>query len=188
MADDPSLNCRLEGVGGYGGVGLDGQPRPIVVDPISRWKVSSESKVVRLAKEKKGKEPWVITNGDVRMEKREVLEECGGGFICVETNSEGKMEWSDILKVLKSKGLNSVMIEGGANVINSLMLPENIKLVSSVIVTIAPTWLGKGGVVVSPDRRNDEDGKPIAATRLEGAKWYPLGEDVVLCGQLKLDG
>jgi 2,5-diamino-6-(ribosylamino)-4(3H)-pyrimidinone 5'-phosphate reductase len=79
------------------------------------------------------------------------------------------------------------MVEGGAAVINSLMLPENLSLISSVIVTIAPTWLGKGGVVVSPNRRNDESGSPTIAARLDRVKWYPLGEDVVLCGKMKLD-
>lgn len=63
------------------------------------------------------------------------------------------------------------MIEGGGGVINSLLLPEYFSLMSSVIVTIAPTWLGNGGVVVSP---------------LDHAEWHPFGEDVVLCGKVKL--
>src|SRR4051812_7789929 len=33
IADDPGLNCRLHGVGGYGGQGLEGQPRPLILDP-----------------------------------------------------------------------------------------------------------------------------------------------------------
>src|ERR1700760_2352675 len=48
-ADNPGLNCRIEGVGGYGGEGLEGQPRPIVLDPNLRWDFSSDSKVLALA-------------------------------------------------------------------------------------------------------------------------------------------
>jgi 2,5-diamino-6-(ribosylamino)-4(3H)-pyrimidinone 5'-phosphate reductase len=74
------------------------------------------------------------------------------------------------------------MVEGGGAVINSLLAAGNIPLVNSVIVTIAPTWLGKGGVVVSPDRPGGENGT-VPAARLGSVKWCPLGEDVVLCGR-----
>ncbi len=78
-----------------------------------------------------------------------------------------------------------MMIEGGSAVINSLLEPAYQPLIDSVIVTIAPTWLGQGGVVVSPKRNFDEGGEPIPAARLTGVMWYPLGEDVVLCGKVK---
>ena len=68
--------------------------------------------------------------------------------------------------------------------INSLLKPPENKLVSSVIVTVAPTWLGKGGVVVSPDRTVDEQGRSAPPVRLTGMKWIPLGDDVVLCGEI----
>ena len=48
VADNPSLNCRLEGVGGYGGRNLEGQPRPVVVDPTARWDFSEDSKIFQL--------------------------------------------------------------------------------------------------------------------------------------------
>ncbi|KAJ8108835.1 hypothetical protein ONZ43_g6305 [Nemania bipapillata] len=73
------------------------------------------------------------------------------------------------------------MIEGGGAVINSL-LGENADLVDSVIVTIAPVWLGEGGVVVSPPRTTRGADRPVA--RLSDTKWVPLGEDVVLCGRI----
>jgi 2,5-diamino-6-(ribosylamino)-4(3H)-pyrimidinone 5'-phosphate reductase len=78
------------------------------------------------------------------------------------------------------------MVEGGGHIINSLLLPEHQPNIDMVIVTIAPTWLGQGGVVVSPNRCFNENQKVIPAARLSGAKWYPFGEDVVLCGAMKL--
>jgi 2,5-diamino-6-(ribosylamino)-4(3H)-pyrimidinone 5'-phosphate reductase len=90
-----------------------------------------------------------------------------------------------VLEVLAREGIVSVMIEGGGEVINSLLEPAGNAFVDSVIVTIAPTWLGQGGVVVSPPRSVGEDGKPAEPVRLMDVTWCPLGEDVVLCGRIK---
>ncbi|POR37638.1 2,5-diamino-6-ribosylamino-4(3H)-pyrimidinone 5'-phosphate reductase, partial [Tolypocladium paradoxum] len=95
-----------------------------------------------------------------------------------------RFDWRDVLRALAAAGLSSVMVEGGGHVINSLLDPACHGLVDSVIVTIAPTWLGQGGVVVSPDRVKDGQGCPVPAARLSNVSWHPLGEDVVLCGRL----
>ncbi|KXL47263.1 hypothetical protein M433DRAFT_65447 [Acidomyces richmondensis BFW] len=190
IADNPSLNCRLEGVGGYGSEGLEGQPRPIILDPTARWEFTSRTKIFALASEGRGKAPYIITGVQSPPEdKKALLEQLGGRFITLNLGSskagEHKFDWSEIMKALGENGLQSVMIEGGAVVINSLLEPEYIHLVNSVILTIAPTWLGRGGVVVSPARRSDVDGTPVAASRLQAVQWHSLGEDVVLCGHIQ---
>jgi 2,5-diamino-6-(ribosylamino)-4(3H)-pyrimidinone 5'-phosphate reductase len=118
-----------------------------------------------------------------------ILTKHGGKFIYVEpkkaaSSGRGRFDWHDILDVLSREGLSSLMVEGGAQIINSLLDSQYHSLVDSVIVTIAPTWLGEGGVVVSPARAHDEQGVPIPAARLSDVKWHPFGEDVVLCGRL----
>jgi 2,5-diamino-6-(ribosylamino)-4(3H)-pyrimidinone 5'-phosphate reductase len=193
IADNPSLNCRIEGVGGYGGEGLEGQPRPIVLDPSGRWDFTAESKVMKLAKEGKGKAPWLVTR-DAQFDegKKTTLESVGGRIISLSSTpaapsmSVSSMPWPEILDALRSHGIKSIMVEGGGFVINDLLSPENYKLVDSVIVTIAPTWLGKGGVQVCPDGRQ-EDGVRLPVSRLGGVKWVPLGEDVVLCGRPQVE-
>ena len=93
-----------------------------------------------------------------------------------------EMNWAQILSVLKNEGIESVMIEGGASVISTLLsMPE---LVNSVIVTIAPTWLGQGGVTVSPAPKV-EAGERINAARLQPTAWRQFGADAVLCGRLQ---
>ncbi|KAJ5874864.1 uncharacterized protein N7529_003294 [Penicillium soppii] len=191
VADDPGLNCRITGVGGYGQDGLTGQPRPVVIDPTARWEFSENSKLFQLCKEGRGRAPWIITateNPDP--EKKALLAKYGGRFIStkmIRTHTGGhQVDWQDLLVTLKSNGLESVMVEGGGQVINSLLSPVYMSLLNSVIVTIAPTWLGQGGVVVSPARRFDEGGNAMSAARLKNVKWYPFGEDVVLCGQVKI--
>ncbi|KAJ4983822.1 riboflavin biosynthesis protein RibD domain-containing protein [Stagonosporopsis vannaccii] len=182
-ADNPSLNCRIAGVGGYGGDGLQGQPRPIVIDPRGRWQFTAESKVLRLAREGKGRAPWVFTRAPLDEERATVLESVGGRVVVADQQdgSKGRISWEFVLNVLGSEGIGSVMVEGGGVVINDLLAPENIHLVDTVIVTIAPTWLGKGGVQVCPDERV-ERGSRLPVARLANVKWVPLGDDVVLCG------
>ena len=140
-------------------------------------------------REGKGRAPFIITSTGTApsAEKRALLESYGGKFISldllIDETGERRFDWTAVLECLRTEGLKSVMIEGGGAVINSLLEPGWAHLVDSVIVTIAPTWLGQGGVVVSP-RRRVEGGEVVPAARLRDVKWYPFGEDVVLCGRV----
>lgn len=196
LADDPALNCRIAGV--------TAQPRPIVIDPHLRWTPRREDKVLETCRRGDGLAPLVVTGveqGDVPEDAARVLREHGGRYLHVKplledeenkTSASGagrmRFDWADVFAALKREhGLDSVMVEGGGQIINSLLRPRYHGLVSSVIVTIAPTWLGTGGVVVSPDRVCDESGTPVAAARLRDVRWLPFGEDVVLCGRLQTE-
>lgn len=187
-ADNPSLNCRIEGVGGYGGEGLEGQPRPIVIDPRARWRFTAESKVLKLAKDGKGRAPWIFTKVPMDEGRRKLLESVGGQVMVAESQTcgEQRISWDYVLDVLDAEGIGSVMIEGGGAVINDLLSPSNIGLVNTAIVTIAPVWLGKGGVQVCPDERV-ENGARLPVARLKDVRWVPLGQDVVLCGMPRRD-
>lgn len=175
-----------------GSQGMLQQPRPIVIDPNARWDLYENSKILSLVRESKGKAPFVIIskNCTPSREKQECLEKHGGKFIPVETvpseNGHPQFNWNNILHILATQeNIQSIMIEGGGSIINSILSePEYSAAVDSVIVTIAPTWLGQGGVVVSPQRRADATGYPIPASRLTDVKWHPFGEDVVLLGRI----
>lgn len=181
VADDPSLNCR------YPGATLDTQPRPVVLDPTGRFHLQ-DSQLIQLSKTSQGKQPWLIRR-DTRRKDQILL--VGDDEPLTKPTSEhskssgisSRLEWSSILQALKLKGIRSVMIEGGATIINDLLSRPN--LVDSVIITIAPTWLGNGGVTVSPAGRKNEDGQRINAAYLENATWRQFGQDVVLCGKPK---
>lgn len=184
IPDNPGLNSR------YPGATLDSQPRPVVVDPQMRWNVY-DSKLAQLAQDGQGKPPWLIhvprNVGD------EDLVWWGGKRIFIpgdasSTAQEPKpgdrniMDWPTILRTLKRDGIDSIMIEGGATVISTLLsMPE---LVNSVIVTIAPTWLGQGGVAVTPAAKTSACGR-VNAARLQETSWRQFGADAVLCGNLQ---
>lgn len=125
IADNPSLNCRIEGVGGYGGEGLVGQPRPVVVDPHGRWQFSEESKVMRLAKEGKGKAPYIVTCVEPSESQLGILESVGGDYLVLgllpEDVAASGSSWHVILDALSHRGIQSVMIEGGGFVINDIL-------------------------------------------------------------------
>lgn len=184
LADDPALNCRIEGV--------TSQPRPIVIDPHLRWTPRESDKVLQVCRGGQGLAPFVLTGrqpAEVPGASVAILQKHGGKFIHIastdsEDGSRWRFDWKDIFRVLAAEGLASIMVEGGGQVINSLLDPKYHTIVDSVIVTIAPTWLGKGGVVVSPDRMHDEQGTPVPVARLHKVRWHPFGEDVVLCGNL----
>ncbi|TDZ26220.1 2,5-diamino-6-ribosylamino-4(3H)-pyrimidinone 5'-phosphate reductase [Colletotrichum orbiculare MAFF 240422] len=129
IADDPGLNCRIEGAG------LDAQPRPIVLDPNGRWDFTESSKVFDIARAGKGLAPFIFTRPEViKPERKALLEAHGGKFVDVGIkNPDSRFGWLSILSSLQSEGLYSVMIEGGGHVINSLLHPKHHDFVDSVI-------------------------------------------------------
>ena len=185
IADNPSLNSRLHGVVD------DRQPRPVIIDPTARLEITEQTRILELVRQGCGRAPFIITGrldqiqSQSKLERQmRILEEHSGKYISLATTGT-QLDWTAILQRLRTEGIKSIMIEGGGAVINDILGSSHM-FIDSVIVTIAPTWFGQGGVVVSPKRRFGADGNPIPASRLRDVKWYPLGEDVVLCGRIKI--
>ncbi|KAL9039454.1 MAG: hypothetical protein Q9180_002516 [Flavoplaca navasiana] len=187
LADNPALNCRVEGVGGYGGLGWEGQPRPVIIDPGARWLLTPQTRVIRTVSEGKGKGPWIIIAPGFAMDPNriEMLKYYGGKYLgLTDFDKRWRLRWEAILRALAAEGIRSVMIEGGGMVINELLRPEHSNLVSSVVVTVAPTYLGQGGVTVSPPPKVDAARRPQPAMRFKDVRWQSFGEDAVMCGRI----
>ncbi|TGZ85163.1 bacterial bifunctional deaminase-reductase [Ascodesmis nigricans] len=183
VADDPGLNSRLAGTD------LAKQPTPIVLDPTFRWNLRRNSRVLQTAREGKGKAPMVVVGSDaykIGDPRIQWVVEAGGQVVVLDLDADDGKRWSweYLLRSLKSYELDSIMIEGGGEVINSLLKEENQKYVGAMIVTVAPTYLGKGGVRVCPDRREDEEGKVVSAVSFSDVQWLPLGRDVVMAAKV----
>ncbi|KAJ5170639.1 uncharacterized protein N7500_003422 [Penicillium coprophilum] len=188
LADNPGLNCRLEGAGGFGGLGRMWQPRPVIIDPMGRWPVHPECRMLRTAVEGKGKAPWVVLSPGAQINPQTLvmLKGYGGDFLrIVEYNQHWRLRWEAVFRALASEGIKSVMIEGGGTVLSELLNPEYTNFIDSIIVTVAPTYLGRGGVNVSPDSKQDQKGTPNAALNPRDVKWMPLGQNVIMCGKIR---
>ncbi|KIX95563.1 uncharacterized protein Z520_08683 [Fonsecaea multimorphosa CBS 102226] len=194
MADDPALNCRLANPGGYGGLAWEFQPRPIIIDPHARLRILPDMKVLKTAAEGRGKAPWVVVAPGAMLHPFAVstLKEHGGEYLMINDyhpvpGQQAGLNWEGIFHVLFREGIKSVMVEGGGIVLSELLEMRRSHLIDSIILTIAPTFFGSAGVMVSPGTAVDHSGRPIA-TRLRNVRWQPMGDaDVVMCGHMTVD-
>ena len=98
LADDPQLNVRLV-------PGDD--PQPVVLD--SKLRFPLEARVLRGKKS-----PWIFTTQNSDLEREAALKKSGGRVF----RTKPKMvDLNEILSVLGREGIYSVMVEGGARLI-----------------------------------------------------------------------
>jgi 3,4-dihydroxy 2-butanone 4-phosphate synthase/GTP cyclohydrolase II len=121
LADDPSLTVRMvEGA----------QPQPVVLDSALRVPDSA-----RLLQHPRAPRLAAVQPDPVR---RTVLEARGAQVLEVAAH-EDKVNLHVLLEELAARGVRSVMVEGGAQVIGEFLAQ---RLVDAVIVTIAPRYVG----------------------------------------------
>ncbi|GEQ72067.1 hypothetical protein JCM33374_g5753 [Metschnikowia sp. JCM 33374] len=164
LADDPKLNCR------YGNFS---KIRPVVVDPKGKWDYGS-STLCKLRTEGLGLAPYIIVDEDAEIgnDSEELLISHDGAFLRLPLDPEKRVNnWQCILRALFNQGIKSVMVEGGAVVINDLLQSS---LVDSVVITIGPVFLGKDGVEVSPP----------SARNIVDVVWWKGQTDSVMAGRL----
>ena len=185
ISDDPGLNCRLGGAGGYGGPGVAMQPRPIIIDPRARLEITPGMRLLKAAAEGKAKGPWIVVGPTARLPPDAVatLKNHGGEFLQINEMQQSGLDWQHLFNILYREGIKSIMIEGGGKVLSELLKPKYTNMIDSIIMTIAPTFLGRNGVQVTPD--TSYDGHVPVQSRLIDVHWQPMGtSDMVLCGHL----
>ena len=129
LVDDPQLNTRL-----LEGHGRENPPIPIILD--TRLRMPTTSKLLKNAREGKGKTPWIVTSS-IDTDAIEKLRGAGAQIVRVADTRD----LSSVLSCLSEKGIGSLMVEGGAQIIQSFLRSG---LVDELIVTIAPTFVGGG--------------------------------------------
>ena len=125
LADDPLLTVRLVKGKNPLRICLDSNLRI----PLSAWVLRDEGRtlIVTAAGHEKGKVAAIQKQG------KEVL--------VVQKGADGQVALRSLMKALAQRGIASILVEGGANVITSL-LKEG--LVNRIVVITAPLILGKG--------------------------------------------
>lgn len=126
LADDPSLNTRLEE-----GKGKD--PIRIIID--SNCRIPSTAKVLHL--DSNNKTIVVVTKNADYMRIAEI--ESSGAEVIVIDEKENRVDLKCLMKVLGIRGIDSILIEGGSELIYSALEAE---LVDKIQVYIAPKIIG----------------------------------------------
>ncbi|AAS52721.1 AER037Cp [Eremothecium gossypii ATCC 10895] len=166
LADDPGLNCRWTPAADGADCTEQSSPRPIILDVRGRWRYRG-SKIEYLHNLGKGKAPIVVTGGEPE------VRELGVSYLQLGVDEGGRLNWGELFERLYSEHhLESVMVEGGAEVLNQLLLRPDI--VDSLVITIGSKFLGSLGVAVSPAEE----------VNLEHVNWWHGTSDSVLCGRL----
>ncbi|KAI4521207.1 bacterial bifunctional deaminase-reductase [Schizophyllum commune Loenen D] len=162
LNDDPQLNVRHlpeRPSGTYMSSSEHGQPynlpRPVILD--ARLRLSPSCKLLRNFQAGTGRRPWVFTlDGSTSpnplqqvewLERRQALEEAGARVVIVKGDlGSGTLSIQALLKTLHERGVHSLMVEGGASVIRSFLDASQGGVVDTIIVTVAPTFVGEDGV------------------------------------------
>ena len=158
LADNPHLNVRL--VRGR-------NPQPVIVD--SRLRFPPYADLLG-----NGRAPWIVAKEGADPARRQALEAAGARIFCL-PSSNGWVDLGALLIRLGELEVNSLMVEGGAQVITSFL---GARLVDQVIVTIAPLLVGglRVGDGVGPANLR-------WFPRLSNLTYQRLGEDLVLMGE-----
>jgi len=123
---------------------------------------------------KNGRSPLIATNTGADAERRQALEAAGARVLVLPRNN-GWVDLGDLLKHLGSMGINSLMVEGGAQIITSFLAS---RLVDQVVLTIAPcSWAASGWWITWGAH---PDGASRASSASAISNW---GDDLVLRGE-----
>ena len=158
LADDPSLTCRLRGLGAS-------SPVRIVLD--GRLRLPTGANLVRTAHDVP---TWVVTRADTSGARIEVLRERGVQVLQVPTDAEGRLEPGAVLGLLAGRGLTRVLVEGGAVLAASLL---RARLVDRLVWFQAPILIGGDGMAALGELEVEE---------LRDAVYLIPGPDAVLSG------
>jgi diaminohydroxyphosphoribosylaminopyrimidine deaminase/5-amino-6-(5-phosphoribosylamino)uracil reductase len=157
--DDPELTVRL----------IRGRnPLRIVVD--SGLIIQHQCKVLQNTLSAKTLIATLKNSGD---HKYKNIAATGAQVITVDADKEGKVDLKKLLKKLAARGISSVLIEGGAQIITSI-LRDN--LACRLVTVIAPKILGKGIEAVGDLNIRELNSAKILSIR----KIRRCGEDIII--------
>ncbi|KZT08650.1 bacterial bifunctional deaminase-reductase [Laetiporus sulphureus 93-53] len=195
LNDDPQLNTRHLPplpAGLYSPQARYNVPRPIILD--AHLRLSHECKLIKNYRAGDGRRPWVVCMGGAQaaqsgcVARRKTLE--SAGVLVIQTIGKdgaltffaGLVSITDLLTRLYEMGIHSLMVEGGARVIKSFLADagkrsangSKTSVVDTVVITVAPTLVGKDGIGYGSDLAASE------LPALEHVETQLFGRDAVI--------
>jgi diaminohydroxyphosphoribosylaminopyrimidine deaminase / 5-amino-6-(5-phosphoribosylamino)uracil reductase len=157
--DDPELTVRH--VRGR-------NPLRVVVD--SGLKIPEKSKILQNLSGAKTLVATVQTEADPQFRR---ITASGAEVISIDADSRGKIDLRKLLKILAARGISSVLVEGGAQIITSVLKND---LASRLVAIIAPKIIGRGIEAVGDLQISDLQN----AKKLSFQKIKRLGPDIMI--------
>ncbi|KAI9272597.1 dihydrofolate reductase-like domain-containing protein [Sporodiniella umbellata] len=163
LIDNPQLNARYlspEDLVSFS------QPQPIILDPF--LKLPTDCRLLENYRSKKGKQPWLIA---FKSEENEIkaphLEKAGAKIHWLNKPKTNHICYRHLYALLKTLGIQTLMIEGGAKVIQSCLKNQAY---DQLIITTAPFWIGSEGINAVLDGQKG----------LKQIRYQQMGDDIVL--------
>ena len=159
LTDNPQLTVRL--VRGR-------NPTRIVLD--SRLRIPLEAKVLM---DQESAPTIIATTSGADEQKLSALRRMKIEVLVMPEDERGKVDIKYLLGILGQRGISSVLVEGGAETITSLL---RLKLVDRLVVIVAPKLMGKGIEAVGELNITDVS----QTVKLSFSRVYRMGEDIVI--------
>ena len=160
LSDDPQLNVRLV-------PGTD--PQPVILDTHLRTPLSA--KLVQ----RESQQPWIFYSDHAELSRVQQLSQVGARLLAVESAEDGYLDIIQVLGCLRVEGIKRVMVEGGAEVIQSFLASG---LVDWAVITISPRWLGGLPALGSVQGKNQ------TLPRIIEPSYLVVGSDVLVSGKV----
>jgi riboflavin-specific deaminase-like protein len=159
LVDDPQLTVRLaEGT----------SPQPIVLD--SNLRIPLQARIL----DRTDHRCWLACADHSDPARIGAVEGRGAEVICCHRDRRNRVDLPNLLQLLGERGIRSVMVEGGGQVITSFI---KARLVDQMIITIAPRLVGGLPVLDRPAVGNG------SLLHLRSVTYQTCGPDIILWAQ-----
>ncbi len=159
LIDNPQLTVRLT---------KGASPQPIVLD--SKLRIPLKARLL----DRTDHHCWLACTDEIAPEKITAVESRGGEIIRCHRDPLGRVDLPNLLHQLGERGIRSIMVEGGSQVITSFI---EARLVDQMVITIAPRLVGGLQVL------NRSTGSNGSSLHLNPVSHHSCGPDLILWGQ-----
>ncbi len=159
LVDNPLLTVRL----------IEGpSPQPIVLD--SNLRIPMRARLL----DRTDRRCWLACTDKNNRAKVSVIEDRGAEVIRCHRDRLNRVDLPNLLHQLGERGIRSIMVEGGSQVISSFI---EARLVDQIIITIAPRLVGGLPVFDRPAVTNG------CRLSLQPMTFQACGSDIILWGK-----
>ena len=159
ISDDPLLNVRLC---------AGASPRPVILD--SQLRIPEDARVLSAS----SPQPIIVTTSGASASEKAVRLRERAEVLAVSADSQGCVDLFEALQALEGLGLQTIMVEGGAQIISQFL---RTGLVDYCVITIVPRLIG--GVRAVEGLQQDASGRPLG---LRACRYHTLDNDIIAFG------